>query len=230
MAPLARAPPAGRLDRAADPARDPVGSPLAGSVGLFLLAVGPWYVRQLSTFGSLSPSTASGKVLFIRNIGEWNSITTPANLSWLLGQGIGPLIESRIGGLIAAGTIFSVLVGVLVLIPPMLVGAWHRRRSPDFGPYFAYAILLFAFSALVSAVHVPGGTFIHSAVALAPQGYILALEGIVVAIGWIAARRSAWRPATASRVFSSVAIGFTILAAVFGAVSVHATWSDKRER
>ncbi len=203
---------------------------LAGSVGLFLLAVGPWYARQLSTFGSLSPSTASGKVLFIRNIGEWNSITTPANLSWLLGQGIGPLIESRIGGLIAAGMIFSVLVGVLVLIPPMLVGAWHRRRSPDFGPYFAYAILLFAFSALVSAVHVPGGTFIHSAVALAPQGYILALEGIVVAIGWIAARRSAWRPATASRVFSSVAIGFTILAAGFGAVSVHATWSDKRER
>src|SRR4051812_17275437 len=64
---------------------------LVASIGLFLLAVGPWYARQLSTFGSLSPSTASGKVLFIRNIGEWNSITTPANLSWLLGQGMGPL-------------------------------------------------------------------------------------------------------------------------------------------
>ena len=62
----------------------------------------------------------------------------------------------------------------------MLVGAWARRRSVDFGPFFVYAALLFAFSALVSAVHVPGGTFIHSAVALAPHAYILALEGIAV--------------------------------------------------
>ena len=31
----------------------------------------------------------------------------------------------------------------------------------------------------MSAVHVPGGTFIHSAVALAPHAYLLALEGIV---------------------------------------------------
>ena len=52
----------------------------------------------------------------------------------------------------------------------MLVGAWHRRRDAAFGPFFGYAALLFAFSALVSAVHVPGGTFIHSAVALAPHG------------------------------------------------------------
>ena len=61
----------------------------------------------------------------------------------------------------------------------MVIGGWARRRSVDFGPFFLYAVVLFAFSALVSAVHVPGGTFIHSAVALAPYTYILALEGIV---------------------------------------------------
>ena len=49
------------------------------SAGLFVLVMAPWYARQLLTFGSLSPSTASGKVLFIRDIGEWNSITTPAS-------------------------------------------------------------------------------------------------------------------------------------------------------
>ena len=132
------------------------------------MAVAPWYLRQLAVFGTLSPSTASGKVLFIRDIGEWNSITIPATLDHLLGMGWGPLLLTRVGGLVAALFIFSVLVGALVLIPFLLVGAWKRRRDAAFGPYFGYAFLLFAFSALVSAVHVPGGTFIHSAVALAP--------------------------------------------------------------
>ena len=60
-------------------------------------------------FGSLSPSTASGKVLFIRDIGEWNSITIPATLDHLLGMGIGPLLLTRLGGLVAAAFIFTVL-------------------------------------------------------------------------------------------------------------------------
>ena len=152
----------------------------------------PWWARQLAVFGSLSPSTASGKVLFIRDIGEWNSITTPASLEHLLGMGAGPLIATRIGGAIAAAMIYLTLVCGFILGPTMVIGAWARRRSTDFGPFFVYAAILFAFSALVSAVHVPGGTFIHSAVALAPYSYILALEGIVIVIGWVAARRPSW--------------------------------------
>ncbi len=157
----------------------------AACVGLFVLVMAPWWLRQLAVFGSLSPSTASGKVLFIRDISEWNSITTPATLEHLLGMGIGPLIESRVGGLIAAIMIFITLVAGFVLAPFMVIGGWVRRRSTDFGPFFAYALLLFAFSAIVSAVHVPGGTFIHSAIALAPFAYILALEGIVALVDWI---------------------------------------------
>jgi hypothetical protein len=192
--------------------------------------VAPWFARQLAVFGSLSPSTASGRVLFIRDIGEWNSITTPATLDHLLGMGIGPLLLSRVGGLVAAIEIFSVLVGVLVLIPPMLIGAWHRRRDAWFGPYLAYAVALFLFSAIVSAVHVPGGTFIHSAAALAPQGYLLALEGIVVGVAWIARQRPSWNAAQASSIFVAAAVGFGVVAAVGGAVAVHATWSARAER
>ena len=98
-------------------------------------------------------------------------------------MGIGPLLLTRVGGLVAAAFIFSILVGVLVFVPFMVVGAWRRRRDAPFGPFLGYAVLLFAFSAIVSAVHVPGGTFIHSAVALAPHGYVLALEGIVAGGG-----------------------------------------------
>jgi hypothetical protein len=212
------------------PARIPLAAAL-GAVVLFVAAVGPWYARQIATFGTLSPSTASGKVLFIRDIGEWNSITIPATLDHLLGMGWGPLLMTRLGGLIAAINIFSILVAlVYVLLPFLLIGAWRRRRDAVFGPYFGYAVLLFAFSALVSAVHVPGGTFIHSAVALAPHAYVLALEGIVIAVTWMGRRRKAWRPERAGRFFVTAAVGFGVVAAVLGAVNVHQAWDGKRQR
>jgi hypothetical protein len=185
---------------------------------LFAVVVAPWIARQLAVFGQVSPSSASGKVFFIRSIQEWNSITTPATLDWLLGQGIGPLIASRIGGLVAAIGVFGTLATAWILLPPLIVGAWARRRSVWVGPFFTYAAILFAFSALVSAVHVPGGTFIHSAVALVPHSYILVLEGIAVAVDWIAARRQAWRPQAATRVFSAAAVGF----------GIHAGWAAQR--
>ena len=210
-------------------ARIPLAAAL-GAVALFAVAVVPWYLRQLATFGTLSPSTASGKVLFIRDIGEWNSITIPATLDHLLGMGWGPLLMTRLGGLVAALFIFSVLVGALALGPFLLVGAWKRRRDATFGPYFGYAVLLFAFSALVSAVHVPGGTFIHSAVALAPHGYVLALLGVVVATAWVGRRRPRWDVARAGRVFVTGAVAFGVATAVWGSLTVHQSWDEKRQR
>ena len=213
----------------ARPARVPLAAAL-GAVALFAAAVGPWYLRQLAVFGTLSPSTASGKVLFIRDIGEWNSITTPATLDHLLGMGLGPLLLTRAGGLVAAAFIFSVLVGALVLVPPMVAGAWQRRRDPAFGPFLGYAALLFTFSAVVSAVHVPGGTFIHSAVALVPHGYVLGLWGIVVVTAWIARRRARWDAVGAARIFVWAAVGLGVLAAVAGSLTVHDGWDAKRTR
>jgi len=196
---------------------------------LFAIVMAPWIARQLAVFGSISPSSASGKVLFIRSIEEWNQISSPASLDHLLGMGIGPLLLTRIGGLVAAAGIFTTLVGAGLLIPPMLIGAWRRRRSVDFGPFFGYAAALFAFSTIVSAVHVPGGTFIHSAVALVPHGYVLALEGVAAAVVWVAARRRTWNREAATRVFCGAAVGLAIVAAVFGTVAVDAGWNAKRD-
>jgi hypothetical protein len=197
--------------------------------GLFAIVMAPWIVRQLTVFGSISPSSASGKVLFIRSIEEWNQISTPASLDHLLGMGLGPLLLTRIGGFVAAVGIFTTLVGAGLLVLPMAVGAWQRRRSVDFGPFFAYAAALFAFSAIVSAIHVPGGTFIHSAVALAPHGYVLVLEGVAATVAWVAVRRRAWNREAATRVFGGAAIGLGIVAAVFGTLAVDSGWNAKRD-
>jgi hypothetical protein len=220
-----------RAARTGIPARPPI--PLwAGlaCLGLFILVMAPWWLRQLAVFGSLSPSSTSGRVFFIRDIGEWNSITTPATLDHLLGMGIGPLLATRIGGLVSALMIFTTLIAGFVLAPFMVVGAWARRRSLDFGPFFLYAGALFAFSALVSAVHVPGGTFIHSAVALAPHSYVLALEGVAIGVAWVAARRRAWDPAAATKTFIGATLAFATVVAVFGSWFVHQVWADSRAK
>jgi hypothetical protein len=199
-------------------------------VAVFVLVLAPWWARQLAVFGSISPSTASGRVFFIRDIDEWNSIATPATLDHLLGMGLGPLLTTRLLGLGAALMIYVTLVAGFVLAPFMVIGGWARRRSIDFGPFFAYAGLLFAFSTIVSAVHVPGGTFIHSAVALAPYSYILALEGICLGVDWVAARRSSWDPALARRAFLGAAAVFAVVVAVAGSLAVHDIWSARTER
>jgi len=191
---------------------------------LFLVVMGPWFARQLSVFGSLSPSSSSGRVLFIRSMSDFNSVTSDVSIQGFLSQGIGSLIQSRVLGLVAAVSIFAVLIGAVVLTPFMIVGGWLRQRSIDFGPFFVYAAILFAFSAIVSAIHVPGGTFIHSAVALAPQSDILALEGIAAAVAWIARRRRAWNPARAVPVFIGAAVVFTVAMSVVYGLLVQGGW------
>jgi hypothetical protein len=199
------------------------------AAGLFLLVMAPWWARQLAVFGSISPSSASGRILFIRSIDEMNSITGTPTLAYLLGQGIGPLLESRVAGLFEAIVIFAVLAGGILLTPLFVIGAWLRRHSSDFLPFLLYAGLLFAFSAIVSAVHVPNGTFIHSGAALAPQAYLLALEAIVAIVAWIARRRPSWNVASATRVFTAGVIGISLLGAVYFTVSVHEAWGHERD-
>ena len=217
-----------RAWRAARPAALPWWSAIA-SLGLFVLVMAPWWARQLAVFGSLSPSSASGRILWIRSLSEMNSIEGHPTLQTFLDQGFGSLVSSRLLGFAQAVVSFVILVAGVVLAPTMAAGAWVRRRSPTYRPFFVYAVLLFAFSALVSAVHVPNGTFIHSAVALAPQASILALEGVIAVVAWIAARRAGWDVAQASRTFVAGAVGMTMLVGVWFSFTTRSVWAGERD-
>jgi hypothetical protein len=195
---------------------------------LFLVVVSPWWARQLAVFGSISPSTSSGRILFIRTITDMNSVTTPATLQSFLGQGIGPLVESRVFGFIAAAGNYIVIVLSFVLTPFLFIGAWMRRRSIDYRAFFIYAALLFAASGLLFAIHVPLGMFLHSAVALVPHTYILVLEGVIGAVAWVAARRPKWNEAEATRFFLGATVGITIVTGVLGTWKVQEEWGKER--
>ncbi|HZL33440.1 MAG TPA: glycosyltransferase family 39 protein, partial [Verrucomicrobiae bacterium] len=117
--------------------------------GLFLIVMAPWYARQLAVFGSLSPSSTSGRILLIATYEQMNSVTGDTSLAGFLGQGVGPLLQSRVLGLVSALQIYFVIAIPIVLAPFVLIGAWARRHSLEFGPFFLYAGLLFAASGLL---------------------------------------------------------------------------------
>jgi hypothetical protein len=183
---------------------------------LFILVVTPWYLRQLSVFGSLSPSAASGRILWITDYRQLYSVTGDTSPAGFLAQGIGPLIASRIGGLVAALGILVAMPLLVFLAPFTAIGAWFARRDPNFIPWLIYAVALLLFSGILFAVHVPYGTFLHSAVALLPHGYLLALAGIGAVVAWVSLRRKDWDAERATRVFSGMAVA---VAVVVGAAS-----------
>jgi len=197
--------------------------------GLFLVVMDPWWLRQLAVFGALSPSASNGRILWITSYDQLWSVSGDTSLGTFLGQGIGPLLVSRAQGLGAALGIFAAVPLLLFLAPFTLVGAWLRRRDPAFAPWLVYAALLFAFSGLLFAVHVPYGTFLHSAVALVPHAYLLAVAGIGGAVAWVAGRRPSWDAPRATRNFTAAAV---VAALLFGAVAtwrVLKTWGDEAE-
>jgi MFS family permease len=197
--------------------------------GLFLVVMAPWYLRQLAVFDSFSPSSTSGRILFIRTYEEMNSITTDTSLAWLMGQRVGPLLQSRLLGLVSAVGIYAVLACSVPLVPFVILGGWARRRSVDFGPFFVYAALLFGASGLLFAVHVPHGTFLHSAVALVPLGFVLGMEGLAAVVSWAVRRRRSWQEVRAQRLFLGAGLAVLALNAALFAVVVDRSWDRDRD-
>ena len=84
----------------------------AGCAALFALVVGPWLYRQLEVFGSIAPSAANGRILWISDYGQLYSVATETTLQTLLAAGPVALLASRIGGLLAAlGTLRAAAAG-----------------------------------------------------------------------------------------------------------------------
>jgi hypothetical protein len=200
-----------------------------GCCALFALLYGPWLYRQLEVFGSIAPSAANGRILWISDYGELFSVSAPATPATLLADGWGPFVASRVSGLLSALGQFALLPLVVVLTPFALVGAWSRRRDANFAPALTYGLVLFAASGLVFAVHVPYGTFIHSAVALLPHTFVLVVIGVGAAVRWVAERRPAWDAATATRRFAYATVAVALVGAVGQSLITIGEWRAVRD-
>jgi len=209
----------------------PFGAAL-GCLVAFLLVVGPWWVRQLAVFGSISPSTGAG-ILWLRSFAELNSVTAPRTLSAFLSQPLGDLVGSRVMGFVAAIGIYLALVCAVFLGPFAAIGWWRWRRSVETGPWLVAALVLLLVSGLLFAIHVPNGMFLHASVALAPQTYWLAMEGIVAVAGWAAARRRSLDAGRLARPLAISVLAVVIAGSALAADAVGSGWqrtlADRRE-
>lgn len=199
------------------------------AVGLFLIVIGPWWLRQLAVFGSISPTSTSGAALWIREFREWNSTVAEPSLATFLAQGIGPILASRLAGLTAALSIFAVLVCSVILVPFLMIGALAHRRNRAYHAWFAYTLVIFAGATFLYPVHVPGGTFIHSAIGLLPHAVILSVEGVLALARFLARRRRRWNPDTAGTVFLWGIVALVVATAVVFGAPVIRQWEAARE-
>jgi hypothetical protein len=197
--------------------------------GLFLVVASPWLLRQLDVFGSIAPSAANGRILWISDYRQLYSISSDTTPASFFGQGLGQLIGSRIAGLGSALTIFATVPLLFFLAPFTLVGAWVRRRDRSFLPWLTYGLTLFGFSALLFAVHVPYGTFLHSAVALVPHAYIAAVIGIAVVVDGVARRRPSWHAPRARRVFTGMVVAVVLVGGVGGSWVTMRAWRGEAD-
>ncbi|MEO8463112.1 MAG: hypothetical protein ABI555_07855, partial [Chloroflexota bacterium] len=200
-----------------------------GCLALFLLVMGPWWARQLAVFGSISPTSSSGAALWIRSISEWNSITVHPSLQQFLDQGWGAIVASRLDGLWSATGNFVVVIGSVVLIPFMLLGAIGRARSRDFTPWFVYTGVVFLTATILYPLHVPGGAFIHSAIGLAPHAAILSMEGVLILVSAIASRRRSWDERRAGALLTWGIVALVVATAGVFAKPVTARWDETRQ-
>jgi hypothetical protein len=218
-------------------ARDLLRAPRLSRIGLpaiivcmtgFLVIALPWIVRQLDVFGSVSPSAANGRILWITEYGQLYSVSSQTSLASFLEQGLGAIAWSRLGGLAFALILLASLPLLFVLVPFLAIGIGMRWRDRAFAPWLVYAVCLLAFSALVSAVHVPYGTFIHSAGALVPHAYLLAIVGIAAAVGWIGRRRPGWDIPRATRNITLMLVTIVLVVSAGATFATMRSWQAER--
>lgn len=151
---------------------------VAGATLVVAVVLGSWWAHQLIVFGSLSPSAAGGRSLWILTLDEFNGLgrLTPADL---LAHGAPAIIASRLTGLWNVVLLHGVFFAVGgVLVPFALYGALARRRERVIKPTLAFAGAFIAAAVLVFPAHVPNGMYLRSGAALLPVTIVLGLAGL----------------------------------------------------
>lgn len=184
--------------------------PLLASLVGYLLVMGPWFLYNIATVGTLLPS-AGIQTLFLRQYEDLFSYSPELSLNNYLAWGWGPILSSKIQ---AAGHNALVLLGALqfFLAPLAAWGWWQARKEPRLWPSLIYLPILYLSMTLVFTFPSMRGSMLHSTSALLPILFASVPAGVASFVRWVARLRRTWEISTAERFFS---VGFVALAVLF---------------
>lgn len=183
-------------------------------LGGYLVAMGPWFARNLALMGSpLNPGGA--RVLW--TLGYDDLFIYPASTLTIerwLGAGLPTLVGLRLASL---GTMLQRALaenGLVFLAPFMLLGAGHMwsRSQVRIATVFWAALVLglaLAFPDIGAR-----GAYFHASAALMPLLWALAPVGVNSGVRWLGARRG-WNLPQASRVFVGGAVLLAAMLTLF---------------
>jgi hypothetical protein len=183
----------------------------------YLLAMGPWFVRNWGVFGTPLPG-AGTRTLFLTSYDDMFAYGRPLTLKHYLDWGWAAILSSKWEALLLNLQRLWVEGLLIFLLPFTFVGLWRFRRERLLWPFLLYLPLLFV--AMTLAFTFPGarGGLYHSGAALLPFFFAAAGPGLETML-WAAARRfQGWHVKQAWKVFSA---GLVVLAAF---VTVLALW------
>jgi hypothetical protein len=191
----------------------------------YLLAIGPWFWRTYSVYGTLLAPGGS-HLLWLTNYDE--TFIYPAKRltfeSWLA-QGWRPILVARLMALRWNFLNTFAAQGEIFLLPFILIGLWMHRKAER----VIVALLgwsgLFLVMTLVFPFAGPRGGFFHAGAAFQPMWWTLAPIGLDRAVA-AARRRNLFTP-HASKVFQGFLVCLAILmTAVIISIRVLPGWGE----
>jgi hypothetical protein len=176
----------------------------------FLIAAGPWFLRNFFAVGSFY-APGGTRAMFLLNYDEFFSfdaarITLERYLSWGIGNILGSKIEAL--GFVLLVMLFG--VWQIFLAPFAAIGFWKTRKRVEMQAALIYLGLLVAAMAFVFTFPATHGSMLHSATALVAYGAVAVPPGLDAAVAWVGRRRKNWNVAQAQKFFRAGAVVLAI--------------------
>ena len=179
-------------------------------LGGYLLAMGPWMLRNWSVFGAPLPGTGA-KTMFLTTYDDVFAYGRPLTLQAYLDWGWGEILASKVRALGVNLQRLWVENLLVFLLPFSALGLWTLRRERLLWPFLLYLPLLLCLMTLVFTFPGARGGQFHSGGALLPFFFAAAGPGLEKSLLWAARRLRGWQVPRAWRVFSVGMVGLAVL-------------------
>ena len=181
--------------------------------GFFILC-SPWFLRNLSEFGSLF-APGSNRAFWLTVYEDMFAYpASQLTFNRWLNSGLMEILNARGWALgLNMVSMFTVQGGIF-LLPLMLGGMWVKRKDWRVSLGILAWIGIFLTMTLVFPFQGARGGFFHAGAALQPLLWALVPAGLVVFIRW-GERTRKWNSARALKVFGYSSVGFVIIITFF---------------